>query len=69
MAKLPDHAHCENCGDPVAFGERFCSDACANAYAKEDRDEKNKDIRFYAIMVGAIVAVAVIVYAVKTLFL
>jgi len=67
MAKLPDHGHCENCGDPVPFGERFCSDACSDAYAKEDRDEKSKDVRFYAILAGIIVVVAVAAYAARTL--
>ena len=67
MAKLPDHGHCEHCGDPVAFGERFCSDTCSNDYSKEDRDARNKDIRFYGILVGIIIVAAVVVVAVKTL--
>jgi predicted nucleic acid-binding Zn ribbon protein len=69
MAKLPDHGHCENCGDPIEFGERFCSDECSNKYSNDDREEKNKEIRFYAIMAGAVVAAAVIVYAVKVFLL
>jgi predicted nucleic acid-binding Zn ribbon protein len=67
MAKLPDHGHCENCGDPVPFGERFCSDACSDEHVKEEKDAKNKDIRFYGILAGIIVAVAIVAYAVRTL--
>jgi len=69
MAKLPEHSHCENCGDPIPFGEQFCSDACSHGYAKEEKDAKNKDIRFYAILVGVIVVVAIAAFAVKTIFL
>ncbi|MCL2890982.1 MAG: DUF2116 family Zn-ribbon domain-containing protein [Methanomassiliicoccaceae archaeon] len=67
MAKLPEHGHCENCGDPVPFGEQFCSDDCSRRYEKEEQDAKNKDIRFYGILAGVIVAVAIVAYAVKTL--
>jgi len=67
MAKLPEHSHCENCGDPVPFGEHFCSDTCSEGYAKEERDAKNKDLRFYGILAGVIVIVAIAAYAVRTL--
>ena len=69
MAKLPEHSHCENCGDPVPFGEQFCSEDCSRKYVKEEQDAKNKDIRFYAVLAGVIVIVAIAAYAVKTLFL
>jgi predicted nucleic acid-binding Zn ribbon protein len=69
MAKLPEHGHCENCGDPIPFDEHFCSDACSNEYHKDVRDAKRLDNRFYIIMGIAIVAVAAAAYAIKTFLL
>ena len=69
MPKLPEHGHCENCGDPVPFGEYFCSDECSKEYEKDVREAKMLDTRFYVIMGAIIAGVAVAAYAVKTLFL
>jgi len=68
MAKLPEHGHCENCGDPVPFNEHFCSDDCSKEYAKDVREAKWLDNRFYIIMAAAIGGAAVAVFAIKTLF-
>lgn len=69
MTRLPEHGHCENCGDPVAFGEHFCSDKCSGEYSDDVREAKRLDNRFYIIMGIAIVAVAVAAYAIKTFLL
>jgi predicted nucleic acid-binding Zn ribbon protein len=67
MARLPEHGHCENCGDPTPFGEHFCSDKCSKEYTNDVREAKRLDNRFYIIMGVVIITVAVAAYAVKTL--
>ena len=67
MVKLPDHGHCENCGDTVAFGEQFCSDDCRDKYKSEMQEAKSRDTRFYIIMGAAIAVAAMAAYAVKVL--
>jgi predicted nucleic acid-binding Zn ribbon protein len=69
VARLPEHGHCENCGDPTPFGEHFCSDGCSDEYSKDVREARRLDNRFYILMGAAIVAVAVAAYAVKTFLL
>ena len=69
MAKLPEHGHCENCGDPVPFNEHFCNDGCRDEYNKDVREAKRLDNRFYIIMGAVIVTVAVAAYAIKAFLL
>ena len=66
MANLPDHGHCENCGDPVPFGEHFCSDACSEEYTSDISEAKRLDNRFYILMAAGIVSVAVAAFLLKT---
>jgi predicted nucleic acid-binding Zn ribbon protein len=57
MGNLPEHGHCENCGDPIKFDEHFCSDACSNEYEADVKEARKLDKRFYTLMgVGVIVA-------------
>lgn len=39
--KLPEHSHCKFCGDPIRFGDDYCSDDCG----KFDSDRKKKEDR------------------------
>ncbi|MCL2712085.1 MAG: DUF2116 family Zn-ribbon domain-containing protein [Methanomassiliicoccaceae archaeon] len=65
MVHLPEHGHCENCGDPVAFNEHFCSDDCSKEYEKDVKEAKKLDNRFYGMMIAGLVVAAVAAYAVK----
>jgi len=47
--RLPDHAHCGNCGDPIRFGEEFCSEACRSETAKSEAKDKKMEYIFYAV--------------------
>ena len=59
--RLPDHAHCESCGDPVQFGKQFCSDACEAEAKKASAKEKKMEYVLYAVTaVLAIVGLATI---------
>jgi predicted nucleic acid-binding Zn ribbon protein len=69
MASLPEHGHCENCGDPVKFGEHFCSEPCADEYARDIKEAKWLDNRFFILMAAGIVAVAAGAYLVKNFIL
>ena len=69
MTSLPEHGHCENCGDPVPFGEHFCSDACSDEYAKDVKEAKWLDNRFYILMAVGIAAVAAGAYLLKNFIL
>jgi len=69
MPSLPEHGHCENCGDPVPFGEHFCSDACSDEYMRDVKEAKRLDNRFYILMVAGIAAVAGVAYLLKNFVL
>jgi predicted nucleic acid-binding Zn ribbon protein len=69
MVRIPEHGHCENCGDPVAFDEHFCSDDCRSEYDRDVKDAKKLDNRVYALMALGLVIAAVAAYAVKIFLL
>jgi predicted nucleic acid-binding Zn ribbon protein len=66
MSKPPEHGHCENCGDPVPFGEHFCSDSCSKEYSADIKEAKRLDNRFYILMAAGIAAVAAVAFLLKT---
>ena len=59
--RLPDHAHCENCGDPIKFGEQFCSEACMKETVKMEAKDKKLEYLFYAVA-GILAVVSIITY-------
>ena len=59
--RLPDHAHCGNCGDPIKFGEEFCSDACKTEVVKNEAKDKKMEYIFYAVG-GTLAVIGVISY-------
>ena len=65
MMKLPEHGHCENCGDPIEFGEYFCSDACSKEYESDVKEAKRLDNRFYILMGIGLVITAAAAFLVK----
>ncbi|MCL2786553.1 MAG: DUF2116 family Zn-ribbon domain-containing protein [Methanomassiliicoccaceae archaeon] len=65
MTKIPEHGHCESCGDPVEFDEYFCSDNCSEEYRKDVKEAKRLDNVTYMIMGAGIVAAAVVAFAVR----
>ncbi|MDR2865816.1 MAG: DUF2116 family Zn-ribbon domain-containing protein [Methanomassiliicoccaceae archaeon] len=65
MTSLPEHGHCENCGDPVPFGQHFCDDDCSKEYNTDIKEAKRLDNRFYIIMAAVLSAVAVAAALVK----
>jgi predicted nucleic acid-binding Zn ribbon protein len=69
MTKLPEHGHCENCGDPIGFGEYFCSDKCSEEYEKDVKEAKRLDTQTYVIMGAGVVVAAVVAFMVKFFFL
>lgn len=60
MVRLPEHDHCEYCGDAVAFDRRFCSEECVESYLRENRDGKRKNRLFYAFIAVSLMAIALI---------
>ncbi len=56
--RLPEHSHCAHCGDPVPYGERFCSDECIEGYRKERTKTMLKDILFYGTVALALIVLA-----------
>ena len=67
--RLPEHGHCENCGDPTTLGEYFCSDECSEEYSRDVKEAKRLDNFFYIKMGLVIVAVAVVAFLVKNYLL
>jgi len=60
--KLPDHSHCENCGDPTPFGENHCSEECRVSAVNKKAEEKRKDYITYLSLGVILVAVVAIGY-------
>jgi len=65
--RLPDHGHCEECGDPVALDRRFCSEECVDLYLDGIKAQKKKDWTFYGAMIVSLVAIAIVSIAVRLL--
>ena len=65
MTSLPEHGHCENCGDPVPFGEYFCSDECSAEYHADVKEARRLDRRFYILMGLGLAAAAAVAAAVR----
>jgi len=61
-SKLPDHAHCGNCGDPVQFGTSYCSGECEREHTIEVAKEKRLEYISYALVGVILVAVTAITY-------
>lgn len=58
--RLPEHSHCAFCGDPVPFGEEFCSEECRRNEEARIAKEKRGDLLFYGIAFVSIVAICAI---------
>ena len=43
LIPLPEHSHCEFCGDPVAFEKKYCDENCELKHKEELKKEKIKD--------------------------
>lgn len=57
MVYLPEHSHCDYCGDPIPFGERFCDDDCKELFIAQEKEEKRKDWFFYGCIAASLVAI------------
>ena len=57
MVSLPNHSHCNYCGDPVPFGEQYCDDDCRQLHEAEKNVERKKDIIFYGLIAASLVAI------------
>ena len=57
MVSLPNHSHCNYCGDPVPFGEQYCDDDCRQLHEAEKNVERKKDIIFYSLIAASLVAI------------
>ena len=63
QARLPEHDHCQFCGDPVPFDQAFCSEDCYWSEQARIKKEKKDNIMFVlltAVSVAAIVAISVL---------
>lgn len=56
--RLPDHSHCIYCGDPIPFGESFCSESCRKNEELRQRSEKRKEYRFWG-SAGVVIAIVI----------
>ena len=57
MVSLPNHSHCNYCGDPVPFGEQYCDDDCRQLHEAEKNVERKNDIIFYGLIAASLVAI------------
>ena len=57
MAYHPNHSHCEYCGDPIPFGEKYCDKDCEELCIEQEKMEKRKDTKFYVMIGASLVAI------------
>ncbi len=58
--RLPEHAHCKFCGDPIPFGDEYCNEKCRKGEADRLAAEKKKDYIFYGVTITIIIALLII---------
>ncbi len=59
---LPEHSHCNFCGDPILFGDDYCSEECRTMdEAKQNKESKRTNI-FFILAIAAIVVLTAIIY-------
>ncbi len=56
--RLPEHSHCAKCGDPIPYGEFFCSEECKEGYKKDRLKSNIKDLVFYGTIGLALIILA-----------
>ena len=56
--RLPEHSHCNYCGDPVPYGEEYCSEECRENHRNEDKKTRIRDIAFYVTVGLALIILA-----------
>lgn len=59
VVRLPDHSHCEFCGDPIPFGKVYCDEKCRKGAEEATKRDKWKDVAFYGVVA---VAILILVY-------
>lgn len=57
--RVPQHAHCEICGQVVTVGKRVCSDDCQEKLDEATKMKKRSAILFVALIVVLLVLVNV----------
>lgn len=63
--QLPDHDHCKYCGDPIRYGDEFCDDYCKELFKAQEREDRNKDLRFYGLIAGSLGALFIVGILIK----
>lgn len=58
MARLPEHDHCEYCGDAVPFDRRFCTEECAGRWLRERKEERRRNVLFYGVVAASLLSIA-----------
>jgi len=57
---LPDHTHCLECEAAMPWGKQFCSDKCESAHQAKAKREKNKNLIYMILALGAIVSLGLL---------
>lgn len=53
--KLPEHDHCKFCGDPIKFGDKYCSEDCEHLHNDKEKRE-NRRLNILLILALATIA-------------
>lgn len=59
---LPEHDHCQYCGDPVPFDQAYCSMECYNAHQEEKKKAKRKDMAIAFLAAAGVIVILVVGY-------
>ncbi len=62
---MPEHSHCLFCGDPIRFGDDYCSEECAKHFAKKKKKDALRENGFFLIAIIGVIALSVILYMVR----
>lgn len=58
--RLPEHSHCDYCGDAIPFGESFCNEECRESHDIEEIEEKKKEHRFFGTGIAILIALGIV---------
>ncbi len=57
---LPDHTHCLECDAAIPWGRPYCSDKCEAEHMAKVKREKNRNLIFTVILIGAVVSLGLL---------
>lgn len=59
---LPEHSHCNFCGDPISFDDEYCSEECEALQFNKVKKESRRTNVFFILAIAAVVGLSLIIF-------